>query len=158
MRFIALDSVEGLPPPHGNDVIDGYTSGFRQCEFACNEREFFNNVRSSGGNPGRVKTVPGWFDRSLAEDKAGALGIDKVAAAWIDCDLVDSTVPVLRFLTGRLSIGSVLLFDDWRCFRNLPDRGEQRACREWLDQNPQIKLAPFVDFGFHGVSFTVERC
>ena len=66
-----------------------------------------------------------------------------------------STVPVLRFITPYLSQGSVLLFDDWRCFRNLPDRGQQRACREWLQANPQIELHEFVSFGFHGKAFTV---
>jgi O-methyltransferase len=158
MRFIALDSFEGLPTPQGQDAVGGYTSGFQPGEFACSEQDFLANVSLSGGRPERITTVPGWFDKSLAPGAPKIAGLAKVAAAWIDCDLYESTVPVLRFLTDRLSIGSVLLFDDWRCFRNLPDRGEQRACREWLEQNPQIKLREFVDFGFHGVSFTVEQC
>jgi hypothetical protein len=33
--------------------------------------------------------------------------------------------PVLRFLTPFLSDGSVVVFDDWRSFRNKPDFGEQ---------------------------------
>lgn len=158
MTFIALDSFEGLPEPTGQDAVLGYTSGFHAGEFACSRENFLANVSSSGGDIDRIITVPGWFNHSLAKDSPAIAGLGKVAAAWIDCDLYESTVPVLDFLTDRLSVGSVLLFDDWRCFRNLPDRGEQRACQEWLDRNPQISLREFVDFGFHGVSFTVERC
>ena len=158
MKFIALDSFEGLPAPLGQDAVQGYTSGFRAGEFACSQEVFLSNVASSGGDVSRITTVPGWFDKSLVKGEPRIAGLGKVAAAWIDCDLYESTVPVLDFLTDRLSVGSVLLFDDWRCFRNLPDRGEQRACREWLARNPQIALCDFVDFGFHGVSFTVERC
>ena len=158
MPFVALDSFEGLPAPSGQDAVQGYTSGFRAGEFSCSRQDFLNNVASAGGDIHRITIVEGWFDQSLVKGDPRIAGLSKVAAAWIDCDLYESSIPVLDFLTDRLSIGTVLLFDDWRCFRNLPDRGEQRACREWLGRNPQIKLAEFVDFGFHGVSFTVERC
>jgi len=158
MPFVALDSFEGLPAPSGKDAVQGYTSGFQAGEFACSREDFLSNVATAGGDINRVRIVEGWFDQSLAKGDHRIAGLGKVAAAWIDCDLYESTVPVLDFLTDRLSVGTVLLFDDWRCFRNLPDRGEQRACREWLEGNPQIALREFVDFGFHGVSFTVERC
>ena len=81
-----------------------------------------------------------------------------MAAAYIDCDLYESTVPVLRFLTKRLSVGSVILFDDYRCFRNLPDFGQQLACREWLEANSHIRLRDLFQFGWHGQAFTVASC
>ena len=34
-----------------------------------------------------------------------------VAVAWVDCDLYESTQPVLEFLTGRLQDGSLIFFD-----------------------------------------------
>jgi len=103
-----------------------------------------------------VRTVKGWFSESLTDEMAARHGIDKVAAAWIDCDLYESTVPVLRFLTPRLLTGSVLIFDDWRCFHNIPVRGEQRAVHEWQAENPHITLHTLIDFGWHGAAFTVE--
>jgi O-methyltransferase len=158
MHFVALDSFEGLPIPKGLDAVQDYSGGFYAGEFACSREDFLKHVSSSGVDVDRVKVVAGWFDQSLASGDPRNAQLGKVAAAWIDCDLYESTIPVLEFLTKRLSIGSVLLFDDWRCFRNLPGYGEQRACSEWLDRNPQIKLREFVDFGFHGISFTVEQC
>jgi O-methyltransferase len=158
MRFVALDSFEGLPKPRGVDAQEGFTSSFRDGQFACSEGEFLEILRSKNLDLDRVLTVKGWFDQSLAPDSPATAAIGKVAAAWIDCDLYESTLPVLDFLSDRLSVGSVLLFDDWRCFRNLADFGEQRACREWLARNPQIKLNDFVSFGFHGRAFTVAAC
>lgn len=158
MRFVALDSFEGLPEPKGLDAQDNYTSGFYSGQFACDVRQFESNLVASGVDMKRVSMIKGWFNESLDPGNTESSAIGKVAAAWIDCDLYESTVPVLNFLTSRLSVGSVLLFDDWRCFRNLADFGQQRACREWLQRNPQIKLNIFVDFGFHGQAFTVAAC
>lgn len=158
MRFIALDSFEGLPQPRGIDAADNYSSGFYEGQFACDLDTFENNLRAAGVDLRRVVTVKGWFEKTLAPDNPESAAVAKVAAAWIDCDLYESTVPVLEFLTRRLSVGSVLLFDDWRCYRNLADFGQQRACREWLDRYPQIRLNQFVDFGFHGQAFTIAAC
>ena len=155
MRFIACDSFEGLPEPRGIDTIEGYTSGFRKGQFACTENEFVERLRSRGVDLARVLTIKGWFEDSLAPGNAQTANIEKVAAAWIDGDLYEFAVPVLNFLTSRLSVGSVLLFDDWRCFRNQANCGEQRACTEWLERNPRITLNDFISFGFHGKAFTV---
>lgn len=158
MRFVALDSFEGLPQPKGIDALNDYTSGFFEGQFACDIDQFQSNLKLAGVDLNRVLMFKGWFDQTLKTNGAASASVQKIAAAWIDCDLYESTVPVLDFLTDRLSIGSVLLFDDWRCYRNLPDFGQQRACREWLEANPAIKLTEFVDFGFHGQAFTVAAC
>lgn len=155
MRFFAFDSFEGLPEPSGIDALDGYTGNFRKSEFACSREEFTGNLASAGVDMSRVVTVEGWFAETLAPGKSGALGVDKAAFAWVDCDLYESTVPVLDFLTPRLSVGSVVVFDDWRCYRNNPDHGEQRACREWLARNPAMRLNELLSFGWHGIAFTV---
>jgi O-methyltransferase len=158
MRFFAFDSFEGLPDPQGIDNKQGYSAGFHGGQFSCSEEDFLANLGEQGVDLGRVTTVPGWFAQTLQADKAAGLGIDKVAAAWIDCDLYESTVPVLDFLTQRLSVGSVIFFDDWRSFRNLPGLGEEKACQEWLQANPQIKLRELFRLSWHGIAFTVAQC
>mgnify|MGYP001792819079 CR=1 FL=1 len=100
-------------------------------------------------------TIKGWFDKSLTQDCASNIQLQKLACVWIDCDFYESTVPILDFITPYLSVGSVILFDDWRCYRNLANFGEQLACKEWLENNPALKLNEFISFGFHGMSFTV---
>jgi O-methyltransferase len=158
MKFFAFDSFEGLPKPQGIDIADGYSSHFDEAQFACSQEEFMNNICSKGVDLSRVKIVKGWFDKTLSNEKAIECRVNKIAVAWIDCDLYESTIPVLKFITAHLSVGSVIIFDDWRCYRNHPDFGEQRACKEWLVSNPKIILAELYSFGWNGIAFTVVSC
>lgn len=156
MRFHAFDSFEGLPPLQGPDAQDSYASGFFRGQFACSLDAFVQRLCSLKISESRYATYQGWFDQTLAEGQPSA-AIGTVAVAWIDCDLYESTVPVLNFLTHRLRPGSVVVFDDWGCYRNQPDKGEQRACREWLDANPRLRLDPLFSYGWTGRVFTVSH-
>jgi O-methyltransferase len=156
MKFAAFDSFEGLPKPEGIDAVAGYTGNFHEKEFSCSEEEFLANMEAAGVDLSRIRTVKGWFDETLIPADTDAYGLEKIAAAWIDCDLYKSTVPVLDFLTSRLSTGSVIVFDDWRNFRNQPDFGEQKAVSEWLAKNPGITLRELFAYGWYGMVFTVH--
>ena len=158
MKFFAFDSFEGLPKPKGIDMLNGYSSHFHEHEFFCSEEDFIANLKRENVNLDKVRIVKGWFEQTLKPENAKSYGVDRIAAAWIDCDLYESAVPVLQFITPHLSVGSVILFDDWRCFRNLPDFGQQRACREWLSKNSRISLHELFTFGWHGIAFTVGSC
>lgn len=158
MRFVACDSFEGLPAPKGLDADRGYSSHFYERQFSCSKDQFLSNLAKKGVDLTRVLTIEGWFNKTLTESKRMELGLPKLACAWIDCDLYESTIPVLKFITPMLSVGSVVLFDDWRCFRNLPDYGQQRAVREWLQANPKIRLAELLSFGWNGLAFSVLEC
>jgi O-methyltransferase len=158
MRFLAFDSFEGLPEPKSHDATGDYSGGFSAGEFACSEATFIANLRRGDIDLTRVTTFPGWFDVTLRQGSPALASVRPVAVAWIDCDYYESTVPVLEFLTNRLVVGSVIAFDDWGCFRNLPDKGEQRACREWLERHSAIRLHELMSFGWSGKVFTVGAC
>lgn len=158
MNFVAFDSFEGLPDPKGIDADSGYTSHFYEQQFLCSESQFLDNVRRARVDVKRIQTVKGWFNETLHKTLAESHGIKQVSVAWIDCDLYESTVPVLNYLTDRISAGSVIIFDDWRCYRNHPEYGEQLAVREWLEQNPEIELRELFSFGWNGIAFTVTSC
>ncbi len=156
MKFHAYDSFEGLPSPSRLDAPNGYSSNFIQGQFACSEEDFLKNLRNSAVDMQRVRTIKGWFKETLSPSRAQEHRIDKIAVAWVDCDLYESTVPVLEFITPYLATGSVIAFDDWRCFRNSPEFGEKRACREWLSRNSHMDLHELLSFGWNGMAFTVE--
>ena len=158
MRYFAFDSFEGLPVPRGIDNENGFTSNFYPGEFSCSEEQFLENLQKKKLLLDKVITVKGWFDQTLTPETADKHRLKKIAAAWIDGDLYESCVPVLKFLTMKISIGTIILFDDWHVYRNLPTKGEQRACREWLEENPNIQLAPIFSFGHYGEAFTVVQC
>lgn len=155
MRFFAFDSFQGLPSPKNLDAQGDFTSNFHEGDFACAEESFLANIQEYHADLSRVRTVPGWFSETLTADTAARIGLAQVAAAWIDCDFYESTVPVLEFITDKLSVGTIILFDDWHVYRNLPDKGQQRACAEWLARNPSLSLAPLFSFAHYGEAFTV---
>lgn len=151
-RFIAFDSFEGLPDTGSNELHEHWTRG----AFCCPEPRFLANVSSRGVPVERIITVPGFYERTLCDQTRFRHNIDRIAIAMIDCDLYDSTLDVLNFLTNLLVQGSVIIFDDWFYYRGSPQRGQQRACREWLQHNPQIELVEFWREPPQPVSFIVN--
>jgi O-methyltransferase len=150
-RYFAYDSFEGLPDAGG---IDG-DGRFKPGEFSHSRRAFEARLRRARVPAADVHIVEGFYDESLARPEE--IPLEKVAIAWVDCDLYASTVPVLDYLTDRLSHGAILLFDDWFCFKGNPEKGEQRACREWLERNPDFSLVPWRQFNWAGQAFIFRR-
>lgn len=150
-RFYAFDSFEGLPAS-----AEGGRK-FPKGKYACSEEHFRKNLARAGVDNRRVTTIAGFFGDSLTEDLQQELVNEKGAIVWIDCDLYDSTVPVLEFITPLIQTGTILCFDDWFSYGGDPSRGEIRATREWLDSTPSVKLTRYRDFGISGRSFVVQK-
>lgn len=152
MIFRAFDSFEGLPPFGKKDVINKFDSNFYEGMFKCSKTDFISYLKRKNIALDSVSVTKGWFKTSLPKIKEPY----KIAVAWVDCDIYSSTVDVLKFITPRLIQGSVLIFDDWYAFRNIPSHGQQLACKEWLKKNRHIKLNPYFSYGWHGQVFTVS--
>jgi O-methyltransferase len=152
MRCFAFDSFQGLPPLTEADR-DGE---FREGQFACTQPRFEQILRENDADLSRIVIVPGWYDRVLNDELKQTHALSAVSIAFIDCDLYQSCVPVLEFLTNLVRQGSILMFDDWYNFKGARDKGVQRATREWLEKNPRIELEPWFPFCHHGRSFIVQ--
>jgi O-methyltransferase len=150
-RFFAFDSFEGLPAGTAERQVD-----YAQGAYSCSEAQFRANVARDGVDPSRVITVPGFYDQSLTPDVKRRLKLERAALVMIDCDLYESTVPVLNFLTDLVGQGTILIFHDWFRFKGRPDCGEQRACREWLARNPHLELIEYWREGPQAVGFLVN--
>jgi O-methyltransferase len=150
-RYIAFDSFEGLPPGEAARQAD-YEPG----AYACSEAEFRANVERAGVDMKRVITVPGMYDKSLTPAAKTRHQVRRAAMVFIDCDLYESTVPVLDFITDLVGQGTLIVFHDWFRFKGSPDHGEQRACREWLQRNPQFELLEYWREGPQAMSFLVN--
>ena len=150
-RFFAFDSFRGLPTGAAERQVDYFPGAY-----GCSEQEFAANIAHEGLDLSRVVTVPGFYDRTLNAETKRKHGLRKAALVMIDCDLYESTVPVLDFLTDVVAQGSVLIFHDWFRFKGRPDCGEQRACHEWLARNPHLELIEHWREGPQAVSFLVN--
>jgi O-methyltransferase len=155
MEFYAFDSFEGLPSVEGVDAA-GYKQ-FAQGKCSASLDDFRTNLTRNNVDESRIEIIPGWFADTLTHATAQRLRLERAAVVWVDCDLYESAVPVLRFITNYVQDGTVLIFDDWFCFRADPQRGEQRAFREWLKANPSISATPFRTFGWYGNSFILHK-
>ncbi len=137
MQFWAYDSFEGLPETH-----DKYApSHFKKGAYSASQNLFLSRVNAAGVDKNKVKAIPGFYDQSLTEELAKDVFKDrKVAMTYIDCDIYESTVPIFKFLTHGLQVGSVIVIDDWVRHHAHPDHGMQRAFNEWRQANPHIKM------------------
>jgi O-methyltransferase len=139
VRFLAFDSFEGLPEPDQQEIPEEWVKG----GYACSEENFKRNLASDGVNLGDVITVPGYYDKTLNNDTKKKLGLRHASIVHIDCDLYESTIVALNFVTDLLVQGSVIVFDDWFYNQGRKDRGEQKACNEWRQNNPQFELVEY---------------
>lgn len=158
MRFLGFDSFEGLPEtPTCRAAKDGDSpSSFVAGNYSCSQDEFTQILTDAGVDMDRVILTPGFFDQSLTPELARELPTESAAIVNIDCDLYESTVDVLSFVTPYLRNGTLLLFDDWLAYGAHPYRGEQRACHEWLQANPHLHLTEYFKYTHSGVAFIVS--
>ncbi len=154
MKFYVFDSFEGLPKKKGIDQLSG---DFSEGDYACSLQDLKNSLKKSRIDLKRVSFTKGWFSDTLNENTRKNLPIKKAALVYVDCDLYESTVPVLDFITPYIIDGTIILFDDWFCFNGHPDRGEQLAFSEWLDKNTDISAIPYKQFGWAGNSFILNK-
>lgn len=149
----AFDSFAGLPEiADPRDVHPQWEQG----GMAMSEPEFHATLARRGVPRDRYTTVPGYYADTLATGAPGPRP-DRVALAYVDCDLYTSTVAVLRFLLPRIGNGTVVAFDDYYCPGPDGPSGERTAAREVFADHPVWRLVPYRPFGWHGMSFVAER-
>lgn len=138
--YVAFDSFEGLPKVEGIDKLEVFKEG----ELATAESDFIRIVVAAGMPRDRLRTVKGFYDRTLTRELASSLSGRMAALVYIDCDLYASTQPVLEFIKDFLQEGTIIVFDDWFCYRGRRDRGEQRAFREFRERHPELEFVPYL--------------
>lgn len=151
MRFFAFDSFQGLPELSQVDLGGEFSEG----QFCCSSEDFVRNLRLARVDMARVIIREGWFDDSLTDEFKAANNLTTASIVYLDCDLYESTLPVVRFLTDIVKQGTILLVDDWFHFRADPNRGVRKAVDEWLVDNPQLTLQPWFAFSHHGMAFII---
>jgi hypothetical protein len=149
----AFDSFEGLPP--GVDERDEHPAWIPGT-MATSEGDFRRMCAEAGIGSADYTTVAGFYRETLRPDAPDPRP-SRIALAYIDCDLYSSTLDVLRFLSPRLANGMILAFDDYYCYAPDAVPGERRAAAEVFHDLPEWRLVPFIQFGWHGMSFIVER-
>lgn len=152
-KIIGFDSFQGFPEPKG---VDRIFERFKKGELSFARRIVDRNLALYGADTARIDLIEGWYADTLTQKTRERLKFGTVRVANIDCDMFESTLLALKFVSGGLVNGSVLLFDDWLCFRADPNKGEQRAVKQWLAENRRFTLIPYQSYANVGQAFIVN--
>lgn len=147
----AFDSFAGLPP--GADEADQHPR-WEERSLTTGVAHFHRICGQAGMAPGDYSVVPGYYSATLP-GRSPDDGPRRVGFAYIDCDLHSSALDVLRFLEPRLVPSAVVAFDDYFCYSPDGPSGERLACAEHFATS-RWRLAPYIQYGWHGMSFLVE--
>ena len=155
MRFFGFDSFAGLPAVEGPDLTanDDFYAG----QFACTKERVIESLNANGVDWDRTFLIEGYFDQSLTEQTRRDHDMQRIAVALIDCDLYRSTQQVLEFITDMVIDGTILIFDDWNCFDRDDGRGQRKAFRAWLEDNPQFRADDMFAYGHYGQVFMLRN-
>jgi O-methyltransferase len=151
-EFFAFDSFQGLPQT--NEAVDGI---FKTGEFSTSREDFIKIIKQKTKfNENDINIIEGFYETSLTGDLQSKM--PKIGMLHIDVDLYSSTKDILKFAKPLLVNGSLVLFDDWYCFKPSIKNsyGEQKAVNEFLDINKNIKLLPWKAYSTFGQSFFVN--
>ena len=118
MRFFAFDSFQGLPEPKG---IDRESADFVKGKYACTEDTFRKNLHRACVSLSKVVPIIGLFEKTCTEETIGKYEMKKAAIIHVDCDLYASARIALEFVKPLLTDGTIIIFDDWYCFRGNPN-------------------------------------
>ena len=154
-RLYAFDSFAGLPPLTDADKLDGYDA-FDEGTYACSQKEVEEELRKAGVSVHDLRFVPGFYDQSLkAADTLRLIQSSVAAIVHIDCDLYSSAADCLAFLNGCIQDGTVLLLDDWFCYRGRPDRGVRGAFNKWLP-GTAYSGSEYFRYSWAGIAFILN--
>lgn len=154
MRFFAFDSFQGLPEPEG---VDRESRDFARGKYTCAEDTFRANLARAGVPLQKVVPVRGLFEQTCTEETIRKYGMRKASIIHVDCDLYASAKTALDFVKPLLTDGTVIIFDDWFCFRGNPNLGEQRAFNEWTATMPDWSFTEYQKEGPWSNSFIASR-
>jgi hypothetical protein len=152
MRFLAFDSFQGLPASSSAPAQESWR---QPGVLKTSEEDFLALVRDHGIYVDRVRTVPGFYDRSLTAAlqreflAQGAM----ISLACVDCDLYESAVPVFNFIEPLLQEGSVIYIDDlFAGYKGSPAKGVARAFLEFQSRT-SWHFVRHLDIGWWGRSY-----
>ena len=150
-HFYGFDTFEGMPENLENN------EQFAQGSFLGS----LENVKLEGEKIGMcegdsVKYVKGIFSEVLRNDTLEIVNLQPAAIVNIDSDLYMSACDALEIVKPKLQQGTILMMDDWNCFRADNNQGERRALREFLEKNSNIETEKYFSYSFAGQAFIVH--
>lgn len=132
-RLWLYDSFEGLPAPHTKDILlqDIYKKGSMAAyegELAFPEALLLKELADTGISPDSYIITKGWISPTTLSEASP----QNIAFAYLDMDLYESTLDVLKLLVDRMPAGGIAILDDYGFF----SEGVKTAVSEIMRDHP----------------------
>jgi predicted O-methyltransferase YrrM len=143
-RLVLYDVFEMLPPPSDRDdeksmqtyqyFLSGQAKSTVDANYISHANDLLSftkqNMHAVGIDPAEenISFVRGLYQNTLRVD-------EPVAFAHIDCDWYDSVVTCIERIADKMSLGGLMLFDDYHSFE-----GCRRAVDNWLKSDPRFRV------------------
>jgi len=151
-KLFLFDSFQGLPEPKG---IDCDADKWKKEQFEITDKDLglLKDELCTIISKDKVVIVKGLFSESLNRWQ----GKKKISLLHIDCDLYESAKCAFELVRNLFQEGTVVMLDDFYCFKGRKDRGEQRALYEFFDKNASFNISKWFSYGWHGQAFIVNK-
>lgn len=143
MIFHAFDSFEGLPQLAESDIG---TLDFHEGQYSAGEDFVRKLLLETGMNEERFRLHKGWFQQTCNHDYFRSFSFKPASVIWLDCDLYSSAKDALEVLPIILQPGTVIIIDDWFCFKGDPKRGVRAAWSEFVCSPSISKKYGFTEY------------
>tara|TARA_B100001540_G_C15777275_1_gene629265 strand:- start:265 stop:1002 length:738 start_codon:yes stop_codon:yes gene_type:complete len=142
--FHGLDTFDGMPD---NDEGEIFKKGnfYSKIDDVQNKLEAFNKID--------YKLYKGKFEET-SESLKKNLENRKIAIVNFDCDIEKSTRSALNIINDHLSVGSILMFDDYNHFNANNNLGQRKAFDDFK-KNSNFVYEKFFTYEYVGQSFLV---
>ena len=118
----------------------------------------YNRVKKRFSNYKNVRLINGYFEETVKDKNVNEMfEKEKCAIIFIDCDLMNPSIIALNFINPILQIGSIIILDDYWSYKANPSLGVAGAFNKFLNDNENIKVKRYFDYGIGGTSFIIEN-
>jgi hypothetical protein len=128
---------------------------FREGAFASSQAQTARRLERHFRGRAPWQLVPGYFEDTLAGQRAADLGLNAVAVALVDCDLGTPAELALNFIRPALQPGSVLILDDYFAYRGSRQQGVAGAFERFRSRWPELGFRRIFDYGHGGRGMVV---
>jgi O-methyltransferase len=132
-KLFLIDSFQGLPKPSNkdllkNDIFDLGDIKKYEGQMSCPEAKVLEELKSINFNNDKLIVNKGFFNiESMAKMKLP----NAVSFAYLDFDFYQPTLDGLNYLNGVLSVGGIIIVDDYDFFST----GVKTSVEEWFKIN-----------------------
>lgn len=153
MEFIGVDTFLGFPETNGPEI------DFKTYSSIVGSRSFSKSTIRNMLKDAEAKKIS-LIKMNMETDNLNGLKevikSKNIAIAHLDMDYYSPTINALNVIRDGLSVGSLLLFDNYFFFAANDSMGERRALSEFRASNPNIVISDFFTYGWHGKAFIVS--